>query len=118
MTLSVCPFVSAINPYLSHGEKHWPFIPHTKIVQHMSVRNDFDSRSFWASPRSLKGKMPNSCLVYHKSYLWRIFESSYFTQRLFLTQGCFVILTQGHRNKFNVIGQKQFIICVPFIPFL
>lgn len=91
--LSVCAIMS--NSYLSYGD-HWKLLLYLKIAYNLRECHNFDSRSFEQVQSHGKEKVQNFCLVYCECFLWRIIESSYFTQRLLKTFWGSMILTQGH----------------------
>lgn len=60
-------------------------------------------------PRSfgqVQGHWKEKCQIYVSSlsFLWRNIESSRFTQRLLMTWGCVLILSQGHLGNLGVLS--------------
>lgn len=90
-------------------EKHWMFLLHTKIAYDLRMCHALDPSSFGKVQGHLKEKF--IFCVWSSSFLRRNIES-YFKQRLLMTWGWVVILTQGHLCNFKVTEKKRCIIHV------
>lgn len=81
-------------------QAQWKFLFHALIVYDLRMLNDFDLGSFGKG----QGNWKKKCLiaVWSVSFLQTKIGSSYFTQRVRVIWGCFVILTWGHLRRFRV----------------